>query len=203
MILAESVTQGAVAIATFAQAGAFPDTVVAIEHASGLDRWADILGDVAKIILAIALILIAVAALVAAMALRNLHRKLLPVLDRFRGDVDPIVKHATAVADNVNYVSTAVRGDVERLQRAIESANQRVNRATAVAEQRVNELNALLQVVQEEAEELFIGTASSLRGVRASADALRRMRDEPLDEMDDGYGLDEPGARPDLAPRRP
>lgn len=196
MSFVEPLSAGVLALATLAQGvAALPDTVVAVQATSALDHWADTLADIATIIIALALILFAVAALVAAWGLRNLYRKLLPVIERLRGDVDPILQHVNTVADNVSYVSTAVRGDVEQLQRAIASANQRVNRVTAQAEARVNELNAFLQVVQEEAEELFIGAASTVRGMRVSADVLRSSGEEALveeDGYDDEYGPDEP-----------
>lgn len=161
---------------------------------AGVPSWVDVLSRVAIVFVALALVVVSVVLILVAL---RLHGMLKQVMQRFQGEVGPILKHATSVADNVDYVSSAVRHDVQLLQKTVASANQRVNRVAAAAEQRVNELNALLQVVQEEAEELFIGTAARLRGARASADALRRLREEPYGQLEEEYdddfaGPDEP-----------
>ena len=79
--------------------------------------------------------------------------------------------------------------------------------------QRLGEFNALLEVVQEEAEGMFIATASTVRGVRTGAAALHTEdEDAPSatgptpEEHDDGYiDPDQPEAgatRPRVRPRR-
>lgn len=157
---------------------ALPGTVMALQAEVGWRLWVDVLADVATIVIAVALILVGIGVIVAALAARRLFKKVTPTVERLRVDVQPIIRHGTAVAENVNYVSTAVRGDVEALQQTVAAARKRVDRVSALAEERVNELNALLEVIQEEAEGLFIDTASTLRGVRAGTEALRRFREE-------------------------
>jgi hypothetical protein len=100
--------------------------------------------------------------------------------------VDPILQHAIAVSDNVNYVSTAIRGDVQRLNDTVTMATRRLNRAAEVAENRIGEFNALLEVVQEEAESLFVNTAATVRGVQVGTETFRRFRDpEGYDPYED------------------
>jgi endonuclease/exonuclease/phosphatase (EEP) superfamily protein YafD len=147
--------------------------------------WLDILSRAALIFVALALIVVAVVLILVAL---RIYRAVNQVLERSRADLAPILQHATSVADNVDHVTTAIRSDVQMLQQTVASAKQRVNRVAALAEQRVNELNALLGVIQEEAEELFVSTASTVRGVRASREALRRFREE--DEYGDPEGLE-------------
>ena len=55
------------------------------------------------------------------------------------------------------------------------------------AEQRLNEFNALLEVVQQEAESMFVATASTVRGVRTGAAALHH--EDETDDADDASGL--------------
>ena len=114
------------------------------------------------------------------------------------GDITPIVRHLSTVADNVDYITTSIRVDVQQVNQTIAAANQRLNHAVALAEQRLNEFNALIRVVQQEAEDTFISTASTVRGVREGAATFRRqaleqplpdadyMNDEPLEEELDG-----------------
>ncbi|HET6764822.1 MAG TPA: hypothetical protein VFH27_14150, partial [Longimicrobiaceae bacterium] len=107
------------------------------------------------------------------------------IIERFRSDVDPVVKHAVAVADNLDYITTSIRVDVQQLNQTIAATNRRLNHAAGLAEQRLNEFNALLQVVQEEAENLFITTASGIRGVQAGADRFRHFQRTDEDWTDD------------------
>jgi hypothetical protein len=88
-----------------------------------------------------------------------------------------------------------------------------------MTERRLGDFNALLQVVQEEAEQMFVSTASAVRGVRTSASALSETRngtkfarqdDEDLDQLEldgeidteegsDGYDSDATPAEDDIA----
>ena len=82
------------------------------------------------------------------------------------------MRHASSIADNVNYVTTAIRSDVEQVNATIAAANRRLHQAVEVTEQRLGEFNALLQVVQQEAEQAFVSTAAAVRGVRTGAASL-------------------------------
>ncbi|HEX2092232.1 MAG TPA: hypothetical protein VHG28_07505 [Longimicrobiaceae bacterium] len=200
MISPVSLSSGAV-LATLAQAvPAIRDTVVTVQASSrGLTYWVDLLTSIASIVIALALIAIAIPVVPAAWNSRKVYAKINQVIERLREDVNPVVRHAASVADNVDYISASLRADIQTLNQTIASANQRVNRVAALAEERVNELNALLEVVQEEAESLFIDTASTVRGVRTGAEAFRRFRtdgdaDLPVegeDAYDDADGGDD------------
>ena len=193
-----------------AQTGpAIADTIVTVQAGSrGLQYWVDLLQSIASMIIALALIAIAVPLIPAAWNSRKFYQKLNQVVERIRDDINPIVRHAAAVADNVDYISTSIRADVQLLNQTVASANQRVNRVAAQAEQRVNELNALLQVVQEEAEGLFINTASTVHGMRVGAETFRRYQEDgELGRLDDVREDDDLDGRDDrldinIEPRR-
>lgn len=114
----------------------------------------------------IALLVLAIALVPAAWNFRKSYAKVSDMLDRIYGDINPLMRHASTIADNVNYISTSVRVDIQQVSQTIAMANQKLASSVAVAEDRIKELNALLSVVQEEAEGAFISTASTLRGVR-------------------------------------
>jgi hypothetical protein len=156
-----------------------------------------------------------VALVPAAWNFRKSYAKVSDLLDRVYGDINPLMRHASAIADNVNYITTSVRTDVQQVNATIAAANQRLQQAMALTEQRLGEFNALLEVVQEEAETMFIATASTVRGVRTGAAALHTENeddDAPVasrptpEEDDDGYDdPDQPEAgttRPRVRPRR-
>ena len=117
-------------------------------------------------IASIALMVLTIALVPAAWNFRKSYGKISDMMDRIYGDINPIMRHASTIADNVNYITTAVRVDVQKLSQTVASANQRLMSSVDLAEERIKDLNALLAVVQEEAESAFITTASTVRGVR-------------------------------------
>lgn len=111
--------------------------------------------------------------------LRRTYAKVDHLLERIHDDIAPIMANAHEISDNVNYITTSIRTDVAKLNDTINSANSRLQRAMALSEKRVNEFNALLAIVQQEAEGVFLSTASTVRGVRRGAAAFQ-----------DGGGMD-------------
>ena len=90
--------------------------------------------------------------------------------------------------------STAVRVDVQQFNQTVALANERLTAAVKTAEQRLHELDALMRIVQREAEDAFVSTASTLRGVRAGATTLRDEVEGDVagvDEYEDDDALDE------------
>lgn len=153
------------------QAGTFPDTLITRQVVAEQGVFDRIAG-VASGLMSIALLALAVAVIPAAWNLRNSHKKLSDVLDRVYGDINPIMRHASSIADNVDYITTSIRTDVQQINATIAAANQRLHQAVEQTEERLNEFNALIAVVQQEAEGLFVSTAATARGVRAGAATL-------------------------------
>jgi len=140
----------------------------------------------ASAIMTIALLVLTVFAIPVAWRLRNTYRKVDHLLERIHDDLAPIMSNAHDITDNVNFITTSVRTDVAKLNETINSANERMRRALAQSERRVNEFNALLAIVQQEAEGVFVTTASTVRGVREGAAMFqdRRGMDLASDELD-------------------
>lgn len=153
------------------QAGTFPDTLITRQVVAEQGVFDRIAG-VASGLMSIALLALAVAVIPAAWNLRNSHKKLSDVLDRVYGDINPIMRHASSIADNIDYITTSVRTDVQQINATIAAANQRLHQAVEQTEARLNEFNALIAVVQQEAERMFVSTAATARGVRAGAATL-------------------------------
>ena len=148
--------------------------------------WASTLADIATIVIAVALIIVAVALVPGMFSAGKIYRRLDRLIERLHDDTTPILLHARDIADNLNYISASIRTDVEELKTTMRSTQRSLTEAAEGTERRINEFNALLEVVQEEAERLFIDTASTIRGVKIGADALHRPRPtrwiETLDE---------------------
>jgi uncharacterized protein YoxC len=198
-----------------AQAAQHADTV--LMRQVGMERgWFETLTAIASGLMSVALLVLTAALVPAAWNFRKSYKKVSELLDRVYGDINPLMRHASAIADNVNYVTTSIRTDVQQVHATIAAANQRLQQAVAMTEQRLAEFNALLEVVQEEAETMFVATASTVRGVRTGAAALhqeggvedaRSASVTTSEELDDGYddsdATETRGAtRPRVRPRR-
>lgn len=89
---------------------------------------------------------------------RSAHQNFGPVSDRAR-----------SISDNVEYISQAVRTDVQGLHDSVQALTGRLNQASERMEERIEDFNALMEVVQGEAESIFLDAASTARGVREGA----------------------------------
>lgn len=187
------------------QAQAARDTLFVVQQQPGWQLWVNAFAGIAQIVLAIALLAVGLGVLFAARRMKALMKTVEEQGQKLRVDLAPAIRNVTTVSENAVAVSRSVKGDVDRLSGSVTAATEKLQEAAKVAERRVGEFNALLGVVQEEAEELFIGGASALRGARAGTDTFRRFRDGDLeylgevsvetdeidDEDDEGDGEDE------------
>jgi len=181
-------------------ARALPDTIYTKQVVTEPGLWDKIIS-VASGVMTITVIILTVALVPAAWNFRKSYKKISDMLDKVYGDINPLMRHASAIADNVDYVSTAIRVDVQQVSQTVAAVNRRLQQAVAAAEDRINQLNALLDVVQEEAESAFVTTASTIRGVQTGIN-------QAFDEEDWSDGdYDESGAdswekpRPRVRPR--
>ena len=177
-----------------------PDTIYTKQIVSEPGTWGKITS-AASGVMTITVIVLTVALVPAAWNFRKSYKKTSDMLDKIYGDINPLMRHASAIADNVDYISTSVRVDIQQVSQTIAAVNQRLQQAVSTAEDRIKQLNALLDVVQEEAESAFVTTASTIRGVRTG---INTAFDQ--EELFDGY-YDESGAdewekpRPRVRPR--
>jgi uncharacterized protein YoxC len=180
-------------------AATLPDTIVTKQiqpEASTFEKVTTYASGLASI----ALLVLAVSLVPAAWNFRKSCAKVSNMLDRIYGDINPIMRHASTIADNVNYISTSVRVDVQQVSQTIAAANQKLAASLELAEERIKEMNALMAVVQEEAEGMFVSTASTLRGVRTGIHAY----DNKEEELDGRYiesGTEWEKPRPRVRPR--
>ena len=178
---------------------ALPDTIVTKQVAVEQGAFSKV-ASVAQGLMTISILVLTVVLVPAAWNFRNSYKRINELIDRFYGDIGPLVRNANSIADNVNYITTAIRVDVQQFNQTVALANERLTAAVKTAERRMHELDALMRVVQREAEDAFVTTASTLAGVRAGATTLRDEvegevasvdeydDDEPLDEREETHG---------------
>jgi uncharacterized protein YoxC len=127
--------------------------------------------DIATIVVGIAIVVVAIAGVALA---RKMNRMLDGVRTAVNQNLGPVSERARAISDNVEFISHALRTDVERLNSSVRALSNRLHQAADRMEERIEDFNALMEVVQEEAEGMFIDTAATVRGVREGAAAITR-----------------------------
>jgi hypothetical protein len=116
-----------------------------------------------------------------------------------RQNLGPVSDRARSISDNVEFITQALRTDVERLNASVKALTDGLQLASERMEDRIEEFNALMEVVQGEAEDIFLDTASTVRGVRAGARSIgaasaARRGAPAAHEDDDGTASDEASA---------
>lgn len=176
-----------------------PDTIYTKEIVTEPGLWQKVTS-VASGVMTITVIILTTALVPAAWNFRKSYKKTSEMLDKIYGDINPLMRHASSIADNVDYISTAIRVDVQRVSQTVAAVNQRLQQATTAAEDRINQLNALLDVVQEEAESAFVTTASTIRGVQTGINQAFDEEDWSDGDYDesraDGWEKPRPRVRP-------
>jgi uncharacterized protein YoxC len=180
-------------------ARALPDTIYTKQIVAEPGLWEKITS-AASGVMTITVIVLTVALVPAAWNFRKSYKKISDMLDKIYGDINPLMRHASAIADNVDYISTSIRVDVQQVSQTVAAVNQRLQEAVAGAQDRMNQLNALLDVVQEEAESAFLTTASTIRGVQTGINQAfdqEELFDGDYDETRaDGWEKPRPRVRP-------
>lgn len=154
------------------------DTVVML-HAR------DALGTTALVTSTVVLAMFLAVLVVFVFELRKVHVTLKRFSGHFQKRLDPILERGLKVTANMESISSAVRVDVQRVSKSVRSLSDRLQNASDQMEERAQEFNALMEVVQEEAEDVFIGSAAAARGVREGTRVFRgpgQVRPAPLDD---------------------
>jgi uncharacterized protein YoxC len=158
-----------------------PDTLVTKQVPAVVGTFEKITS-VASGLMTIALLVLAVGLVPAAWNFRKVYKKLNELIDRVYGDVAPLVRSASIVTEDAREIVAIVKGDVRQVQQTVAAANARLLKAVKEAEARLDEFNALIEVVQDEAESAFVNTASTMHGVRTG---LAQVLDN-TEEFEDG-----------------
>lgn len=121
---------------------------------------------VSQVVIAAAILVLAV---LGGMLFWRLNVLLREVQRSAKASLAPVSDRAGRITDNVEFITQALRTDVEALNASVRSLSERLQLASDRMEDRIEEFNALMEVVQGEAEEMFLDTAATVRGVREGA----------------------------------
>jgi hypothetical protein len=137
--------------------------------------------DVAGIVMAIAVVVVA---FLAGLLFVRLNRVLAETRRGMHQAFGPVSDGARAISDNVEFVTQVLRSDVESVNASVRALTDRLTLASELMEDRIGEFNALMEVVQGEAEDLFVDTAAAVRGVREGARSIAAASERRRPEAD-------------------
>ena len=134
-----------------------------------LDMPRDGLSQAADIAMVTVGVAVVVTSLVVTFFVVRLNRIVAELRSGVKLTLGPVSDRARRVTDNVEFITQALRSDVEQLTGSVQALTKRLHQASAHMEERIEEFNALMKVVQSEAEDIFLDTAATVRGVREGA----------------------------------
>ncbi len=142
------------------------DTLVLVQSRDALDIvYGVAAGTFVLLLLALLLVVLGVLAQ-ARKAVRSLERTAAEIRE---GEA---VARVGRTLGHVEAMAARIREETDQLSASVSKVGDQVTLASRRMEERIEEFNALLAVVQEEAEEVFLDTASTARGVRRGIGAL-------------------------------
>jgi uncharacterized protein YoxC len=153
----------------------------------------------------ISMVVVAATIVLLALVIVALLLKTYRMLGEVRQHIAPVTERTRGIAENVEHITRSLRGDVERVNESVQAFTDRLKLASDRMEERIGDFNALMEVVQEEAEGVFIDTAATVRGVRAGARTLTddAADDDLLDQpSDDGDARELPAGSPEVRDER-
>jgi hypothetical protein len=159
-------------VAALLQQAALPDTIVTKQIAQR--GWLETLVSVEQAIVGLLSLVLLAAVVLMLVALRKGLQELTSLLQNSTKEVSQATTAVRNVADDVKHVVGKVRDEMDDVVDTVRSVHERVRDAVDSAEVRVRRFGALVDVAQEEAEDLVVSAAATMRGMRAGTDVLRR-----------------------------
>lgn len=144
-------------------------TLVPAAQAAGDPSGIMLAAYVSQVVIAAAILVLAVLTGVLFWRVNVLLRELQKAA---KSSLAPVSDRAGRISDNLEFITQALRTDVETLNNSVRALSDRLQTASERMEDRIEDFNALMEVVQGEAEEMFLDTASTVRGVREGARAI-------------------------------
>ena len=149
----------------------FPLFVVTLQSPAAARDNLAVAADVSMVVVGVSILILAA---VLIFLLLKVNRTLDSVRTGVNQSLGPVSDRAKSISDNVEFITQALRTDVERLNASVRGLTDRLHLASERMEERIEEFNALMEVVQGEAEDLFIDTAATVRGVKEGALSIVR-----------------------------
>lgn len=90
--------------------------------------------------------------------------------------LQPILSNIERASEQARQIASRLQTDANEVGQTVRHASASTRNVVELVEDRVAEIAALLEVVQDEAEETFLSTASLLRGLRRGGKQVSRAK---------------------------
>jgi len=90
--------------------------------------------------------------------------------------LQPILSNIERASEQARQIAARIQTDANEVGQTVRHASASTRNVVELVEDRVAEIAALLEVVQDEAEETFLSTASLLRGLRRGGKQVSRVK---------------------------
>ena len=90
--------------------------------------------------------------------------------------LQPILSNIERASEQARQIASRLQTDANEVGQTVRHASASTRNVVELVEDRVAEIAALLEVVQDEAEETFLSTASLLRGLRRGGKQVSRVK---------------------------
>ncbi len=147
---------------------------------------------ISTIVLTVVVLGVLVALVAVLLQLRKLTRSVGSVVGQMEKGAGPVMERARSIAENVDFITMAVRTDVQKVNASVSQLNERLKEASVRMEERIRDFTALVEVLQDEAEDLALDTAAAVRGVRAGTVSLAGRRPTGASDPDASGALPAP-----------
>lgn len=127
---------------------------------------------VASGIASIVLCLIVLSIIPAALYLRAQVQKAVAAISKARIEAEPALQEASTLLADMRAIASTARTDVATVHQVVVDTDASLRAIRTRFETRVAEIDHLIEVVQHEAEDMFVSTAAAARGLRAGARVL-------------------------------
>jgi len=144
-------------------------TRIVLEH-----TWLDTAAGVAQSLVSV---LIVVMLVMGVLLLYALKRSIDELGKLIKGAYEPLrlaISEAREVTGEIRAIAAGLKVPAEKAGETLDEASERFRAAMDIAEDRLHRLDALVNIAQEEAEDLVVGAASLVHGVRAGGSVVRR-----------------------------
>lgn len=150
--------------------GIIPLTAVAAVQVS----WADGLGAISLVVIALFWLATAIAILVLVAVVIRLLKRVEKLAEQLAPRAEPLIDRANQIAGDAVAVSHSVRQEIEEIGQTVQGLNRQLQGAVNSASEQVRKFGTVVRVVQGEVEDILIDATATARGLQAAADSLRR-----------------------------
>lgn len=138
--------------------------------------WPEVVTAIGIAVLALVAVGLAAMSLATLRSIQGLLRSIDRTIEGLAPRAQPVLDGVARITEDASHVTAALRQDLDGVHETLTQLNDQMRAALHSAEERVREFGAVLDIVQDQAQQLMLDATATARGVQATAQALTRPR---------------------------